>query len=318
MDTLISLGTLAAWTWSTVVLLAGLDADTYFEVAAVITTLILLGRWLEARAKRRSSDAIRALLALASDEAARLRVGEPAAELGDRVGIEVGGVHAGATLSRPGAVHSGHGRRTGARRMIRVGHRGAAALAPANTLEAVRAALAAGVDMVEFDVCPGPVVAHDAGRPGPPLAAFLEQLAAEVPDDVELMVDLKQPGYELAALADCRAAGLADRCLFATLDPPSLRLLRGRVRTSFSFSRHDPGPLAPYARRTVAARYRDAGAQDATIRHTLVTPRLVEAVHARGGRVFAWTVARSTRIAQLAALGVDGVVTDDPRLFHHV
>ena len=38
MDTLVSLGTLAAWTWSAVVLLGGLDEDTYFEVAAVITT----------------------------------------------------------------------------------------------------------------------------------------------------------------------------------------------------------------------------------------------------------------------------------------
>ena len=76
MDTLISLGTLAAWTWSAVVLLGGLAADTYFEVAAAITTLILLGRWLEARAKRRSSDAIRALLSLASEDAAELRVGD--------------------------------------------------------------------------------------------------------------------------------------------------------------------------------------------------------------------------------------------------
>ena len=55
MDTLISLGTLAAWLWSAVVLVAGLDADTYFEVAAVVTTLIVLGRYLEARARRRSS-----------------------------------------------------------------------------------------------------------------------------------------------------------------------------------------------------------------------------------------------------------------------
>ncbi|MFL5758063.1 MAG: heavy metal translocating P-type ATPase, partial [Chloroflexota bacterium] len=76
MDTLISLGTLAAWTWSVVVLLGGLDADVYFEVAAVVTTLILLGRWLEARAKRRSSDAIRALLALGSEAAFELRVGD--------------------------------------------------------------------------------------------------------------------------------------------------------------------------------------------------------------------------------------------------
>jgi Cu+-exporting ATPase len=75
MDTLVSLGTLAAWTWSTVVLLAGLDADGYYEVAAVITALILLGRFFEARAKRRSGAAIRALLALGAKEARVLRDG---------------------------------------------------------------------------------------------------------------------------------------------------------------------------------------------------------------------------------------------------
>jgi Cu+-exporting ATPase len=64
MDTLISLGTLAAWTWSVVALLALEDADTYFEVAAVITTLILLGRFFESRARRRSGEALRALAKL--------------------------------------------------------------------------------------------------------------------------------------------------------------------------------------------------------------------------------------------------------------
>ena len=76
MDTLISVGTLAAWTWSTVVLLGGLAADTYFEVAAVITALILLGRYFEARAKRRSGQALRALLELGAKEARLLRDGE--------------------------------------------------------------------------------------------------------------------------------------------------------------------------------------------------------------------------------------------------
>ena len=75
MDTLISLGTVAAWLWSSVVLVGGLDADTYFEVAAVITTLILLGRYLEARAKSRSSEAIRKLLELGAKEARVLRDG---------------------------------------------------------------------------------------------------------------------------------------------------------------------------------------------------------------------------------------------------
>ena len=76
MDTLISVGTLAAWTWSTVVLLGGIDAHTYFEVGAVITTLILLGRYLEARARRRSGEAIRALLELGARDARVLRDGE--------------------------------------------------------------------------------------------------------------------------------------------------------------------------------------------------------------------------------------------------
>ncbi|MDE3025010.1 MAG: heavy metal translocating P-type ATPase, partial [Acidobacteriota bacterium] len=75
MDTLVSLGTLAAWTWSTVVLLGGLSTDTYFEAAAVITALILLGRFFEARAKRRSGAAIRALLELGAKEARVLRDG---------------------------------------------------------------------------------------------------------------------------------------------------------------------------------------------------------------------------------------------------
>ncbi len=61
MDTLVSLGTLSAWTWSTAALLFAEGADTYFEVAGVITTLILLGRFLEARARRRAGEAIRAL-----------------------------------------------------------------------------------------------------------------------------------------------------------------------------------------------------------------------------------------------------------------
>ena len=75
MDTLISLGTLAAWTWSVVALAAVESAHTYFEVGAVITTLILLGRYFEARAKRRSGAALRALLELGAKEAHVLRDG---------------------------------------------------------------------------------------------------------------------------------------------------------------------------------------------------------------------------------------------------
>ncbi len=73
MDTLVSLGTLSAWGWSAVVVVLGLGAPIYFEAAAAITTLVLLGRFLEARAKSRSSSAIRSLLELGAKEASVLR-----------------------------------------------------------------------------------------------------------------------------------------------------------------------------------------------------------------------------------------------------
>jgi Cu+-exporting ATPase len=67
MDTLVSIGTLAAWAWSTVALVRD-DGEMYFEVAAVVTTLILLGRFLEHRAKRRAGAALRALLELGAKD----------------------------------------------------------------------------------------------------------------------------------------------------------------------------------------------------------------------------------------------------------
>ena len=95
MDTLISIGTLAAWAWS-VVALALDTGETYFEVGAVITTLILLGRWLESSARRRSGAAIRALIELGAKEARVLRDGHEvvvnidALEVGDRFVVRPG------------------------------------------------------------------------------------------------------------------------------------------------------------------------------------------------------------------------------------
>jgi Cu+-exporting ATPase len=96
MDTLISIGTLAAWAWSTVVLLASVEADTYFEVGAVITTLILLGGYWETLARRRSSEAIRVLLELGAREARVVRDGREVivpveeVQVGDRFVVRPG------------------------------------------------------------------------------------------------------------------------------------------------------------------------------------------------------------------------------------
>ncbi|MBJ7309976.1 heavy metal translocating P-type ATPase [Rugamonas sp. CCM 8940] len=86
MDLLVALGTSAAYGLSVYQLLAGAHPDAmgmqvlYFEASAVVITLVLLGKWLEARAKRQTTAAIRALQVL-RPESARLRRGGQDIEL---------------------------------------------------------------------------------------------------------------------------------------------------------------------------------------------------------------------------------------------
>jgi Cu+-exporting ATPase len=95
MDTLVSLGTLAAYLWSTAEVLRG-AGPVYFEVAAAVTVFQLAGRYAEARAKRASGAALRSLLSLGAKDAAVLRDGDevrvPVAQLqvGDVVVVRPG------------------------------------------------------------------------------------------------------------------------------------------------------------------------------------------------------------------------------------
>jgi Cu+-exporting ATPase len=102
MNSLVVLGAGAAWAWSTVVTFAPqLVPDTgrfvYFEAAAVIVTLILLGRWLEGRARGQAGAAIRGLMALRPDTALRVDMGReaevPLSDLrrGDLIRLKPGG-----------------------------------------------------------------------------------------------------------------------------------------------------------------------------------------------------------------------------------
>ncbi|MEY8882423.1 heavy metal translocating P-type ATPase [Donghicola sp. XS_ASV15] len=102
MNALVALGTLAAWGYSTVVTFLPSTAavaghGVYFEAAAVISTLILLGRWMEARAKGRTGAAIRALMDLSPKTA---RVERPDGSVEERPLAEI---QSGDTLQlRPG------------------------------------------------------------------------------------------------------------------------------------------------------------------------------------------------------------------------
>ncbi|RJQ73676.1 copper-translocating P-type ATPase [Pseudonocardiaceae bacterium YIM PH 21723] len=77
MDTLVSIGVLAAFSWSVFALVNGVSAHghggLYFEVATVVVSAILLGRFLEGRARRKAGAALRALLELGAKQATVLR-----------------------------------------------------------------------------------------------------------------------------------------------------------------------------------------------------------------------------------------------------
>ena len=126
MDTLISIGTLAAYGWSVVAMLAlgagaldmrmttgfdlgvGSDVDIYLEVAAAVTALILLGRYLEARATARAGDAIRSLVELGAKEACVIRDGgEITVAVAEVVVGDLFVVRPGGRIATDGVVQSG-------------------------------------------------------------------------------------------------------------------------------------------------------------------------------------------------------------------
>jgi glycerophosphoryl diester phosphodiesterase len=231
--------------------------------------------------------------------------------------------------------------------MRRVGHKGADLIEPGNTLASFDAALAHGVDMIELDVLPerNPerpgdrlILAHDyedaAQRPTLTLDEGLAHLASDAYEDVDLIVDLKAPGYERRVVEALEASGLADRAIVSTTYRESLEALKahhGSVRVGWSVpkARRDYlksrvlavpalGVLRVMRRRLPrqAAAALKAGLCHAVMAHwRLVTPALVEDVTDAGGDLYVWTVDHGPRIQELRSLGVTGVITNDPRLF---
>ena len=209
----------------------------------------------------------------------------------------------------------------------RIGHGGASALAPANTLASFDAAREVGIDMVEFDVRTWNgdlVLAHTilhARRGGNVrLADALAHLSGRRFKDVELNVDVKHVGCEGALLERLRDASLLQRTLISSQVPYVLdrvRELEPRARTGISVG----GRVARWSRRWRGWRAGvlaglHAGRWDAVMaQHRLVDDLLLHDVVDRGGRLYAWTVNERRAIASLRQLGVHGIATADPRLF---
>jgi glycerophosphoryl diester phosphodiesterase len=230
-------------------------------------------------------------------------------------------------------------------RLRRVGHKGAAHIEPGNTLASFDAALRHGVDMIELDVLSEHtdgsgrlLVAHDYEdmRARTPLSFHqaLEHLSTAPFAELELDVDVKIPGYELRVLQALREFGLVERTLVSGMFADCLARIRAaepglrlgwsvpRVRRDYTTDMLTAVPALAFLtgyRALLPRRAREAlreGRVDAIMAHwRVVTGRLVRAVREGGGELYVWTVDDAARIARLTAMGVDGIITNDPRLF---
>jgi glycerophosphoryl diester phosphodiesterase len=227
----------------------------------------------------------------------------------------------------------------------RVGHRGAAHIEQGNTLASFDAALAHDVDMIELDVLSQHpdgtgrlLVAHDyrdaRSREPLTLEQALDHLAAPAFASLELDVDVKLPGYERRVLHALRERELIERTIVSGMVPSGLSLVRAaepslrlswsvpRVRRDYATDMLTAIPalamLTGY-RAMLPRHARSAlreGHCDAIMAHwRVVTSALVRAVHEGGGELFVWTVDDARMIQRLVHAGVDGIITNDPRLF---
>jgi glycerophosphoryl diester phosphodiesterase len=224
----------------------------------------------------------------------------------------------------------------------RVGHKGADAIVPGNTADSFDAAVEHGVDMIELDILRAKegrlVVAHDyqdalVRRPME-LTEALDLFREPPLDEVEIDCDLKLPGREAELAGALAGRGLVERAMVSTMEIESLLKLRQlesdlRLGWTFPKSRRDwtqygwAGPalragLSALRRRfpaILAKRGPELGIDAVWAYHPIITPRLVEVAREIDVELIAWTVDDARRIAQLLEMGVNGICTNDPRLF---
>jgi glycerophosphoryl diester phosphodiesterase len=210
--------------------------------------------------------------------------------------------------------------------LLRIGHRGAAALAPANTLRSIELALETGVDLVELDVLglpDGPVVlGHSRGELADKPLTFDDALAflGERSPETGIVADVKNRGFEEPLVTSIRQAGAVERTVVSTTFVPSLQAVAqlepGLARSlTYPRSRLGGADLGRTLPGRIGRLLQGAGASAATLNYRVISRAVVERCHALDAAVLAWTVNDPALAARLDRLGVDAVITDDPRIF---
>jgi glycerophosphoryl diester phosphodiesterase len=219
------------------------------------------------------------------------------------------------------------------RRVVRVGHRGAAGHAPENTLAAIDAGIACGADIVEIDLrrtADGVlVVLHDAtvnrttngtGRIDRLSLRDVKKLTAgkgqqiptlqEVLDAASgragLMLELKIRGIAGQTVEAVRQAGFKNLVIYASFLHEELPHVRAADPDADRMALFDRLPG------TSAARAMKYAASCVGLHYDRATRRLIESLHRSDLRVFVYTANRPSDIERALSLGVDGVISNFP------
>ena len=225
---------------------------------------------------------------------------------------------------------------------LRIGHKGADAMIAGNTPESFDAAVEVGVDMIELDILRGRegklIVAHDyedaLSRRPMDLTEALDLFLHPPLDDVDIDCDLKLAGREAELVGALEGRGLLERAMVSTQEIESLLKLRQlepelRLGWTYPKTKRDwtqygwaqpalKAGITALRRRypsILAKRGRELQVQAVWVYHPLITPKAVEVAHELDLELMAWTVDDSKRMRELIDLGVDGICSNDPRLF---
>jgi glycerophosphoryl diester phosphodiesterase len=234
-----------------------------------------------------------------------------------------------------------------------VGHKGADLIAPGNTLESFRAAVEVGVDTIEFDVIWLPdahlppeqraplTVAHDwadaASRTPLRLPEALDAFLEPPLDQVEIDLDIKLPGREEEFIEALRERDLIDRAMISTTEMHVLKRvleLEPNLRRGWTYPKagrdYNRRPWAKPALQAalVGMRHRlpglaaeklpQFGVFAMWVYDPLVSARLARICKLAGVELIAWTVDDEARMRKLVEMGVDGLVSNDPRLYQRL
>jgi glycerophosphoryl diester phosphodiesterase len=234
-----------------------------------------------------------------------------------------------------------------------VGHKGADLIVRGNTVESFEAAVAAGVDTIEFDVIWVPdahlpveeraplMVAHDweaqAAHPPLTLGEALDAFLAPPLDRVEIDLDIKLPGREEEFVEALRERGLIDRAMISTMELSVLKRvleLEPKLRRGWTF----PKASRDYTRRPwtkpilqaalrimrlqlpgiAAEKLPQFGVFAMWVYDPLASAKLARICERAGVELIVWTVDDERRLRKLIEMGVDGLVSNDPRLFTRI